>query len=234
MREGTARCGACGRWHVSETTASDARRYRLRDAPRSTWERVSVGFGDLVLGGGFCRMHVVLLGGEPGPGKSTLALQWAASFKSCLYVSAEEPPEQVRERAERVRPALLDVVDVVDAMGGLSIESALSGEPLELIVVDSLPGLVGVGPASDHDALAVLKTLKMHVSRHRSCALVIDHATKSDGFAGRLTLQHEVDATVLIEAEDRSTRRTLHVLKNRSGPPAVEDGDLRHGGFIQS
>jgi len=183
-----------------------------------------------------------MLGGEPGTGKSTLALQWALSFESCLYLAAEESAEQVRDRASRVGDRLLDTVEVVDAMGGTSIDSALAGEPTAFVILDSLPGLVGVGPASDQDALAVLKVLKTHASRYRSCVLVVDHATKADDFAGRLSLQHEVDTTIVVHegVPDRwddqkspsTSTRTLRTRKNRSGPPRTEVGELGHQGFV--
>jgi DNA repair protein RadA/Sms len=230
MKEGLARCEKCGAWHIGSPDGSKSR-VKLRDVKTIERPRIKVGFGNEVLGGGYRIGDSVMIGGKPGTGKSTLALEWAKSFDSCLYICGEEPEDQVRERASRIDESLLDSVEVINAMGGMSIDEALSGTPLQFTVIDSLPGLVGFGAASDADAIALLKAVKIHISTHKTCALVIDHATKTDEFAGLLTFQHEVDATLSLEEGSNMTERILRSFKNRSGPPTTERGILGARGF---
>lgn len=219
MSEGSARCSQCGRWHVA---ACDARRLRVRlaDVETGLVERIAVrSVGAAALGGGYPRGCVTLLGGEPGTGKSTLALQVASAVPSCLYVAAEEAETEIKLRAERLA-LVLPGVELVRAMGGVWIDSALAGPPCELVVLDSLPGLVGVG--NNAGMMETLRALKLHADKNRSHVLVIDHATKDDWFAGRLAIQHDVDATVVLVAEGAQERLLVSV-KNRHGPSGEKE-----------
>lgn len=173
------------------------------------------------MGGGFPLGTTALLGGPPGRGKSTLALGIAAYFPSTLYVATEESPEQVRERADRVlTPEDLQRIIVFAGRGCPNITDALEGaDGSSLVVLDSLPGLVGDVARNADAAVLALRNLKDYAIEHLACVLVIDHATKDDLFAGRLTLQHEVDTTVSLEDhDDEPEGRLLRTVKNRHGP----------------
>lgn len=163
-----------------------------------------------------------MLGGEPGTGKSTLCLQTAGGdVSSCLYIAAEESETDIKARAERLNiPGLTDKVEIFDALGGGWIDAALDGAPCELIILDSLPGMVGIG--NDAGGMQVLRALKQHVTKNRSHAIVIDHATKDDFFAGRLALQHDVDMTLVMYADGKA-ERVIVAIKNRHGPSGVKE-----------
>lgn len=223
LQEGKSRCVGCGAWHVSATSRSSGRRVRLRDVAADAVERVAAqAVGSRAMGGGYPRSCVTLLGGEPGTGKSTFALQLARHFDTCLYIASEESPPAIRERADRLGliPGMLDTLEIVSTADGVWIDTALEGTPCALIILDSLPGLCGVG--ENIQAQVTLKALKKHAVTNHSCVLVTDHATKTDYFAGQLMLQHEVDTTLVMVAES-ATERRLVAVKNRHGASGAEE-----------
>lgn len=176
--------------------------------------------GSIANNGGYPKKCVTLVGGEPGTGKSTMMLNLAAHFQSTLYIAAEESSDEIRTRATRLEvPALMDTVEVVECQGDITIEEALEGPPCELVVLDSLSGLVGDNAAA---SIWTLKKLKHHVTKNGSVGIAIVHATKSDFFAGRLSLQHEVDCTMVFSCTSASGR-ILTTVKNRHGPSGVEE-----------
>lgn len=218
---GASRCPSCRRWNVGSTTSRMRR--RLADVEATTVERIGCdAIGALATGGGYPRGCITMLGGEPGCGKSTLALQIAAHVKSCLYIAAEESEIDIKSRATRLAvPEILERVEIFNALGGAHIDGALeSGPPCELVILDSLPGLVG--DKNDAGGIEVMRTLKRHVAANRSHAVVIDHATKDDFFAGRLTLQHDVDVTLVMYAET-ADERVIVSIKNRHGASGVKE-----------
>lgn len=218
---GSSRCPSCKRWNVGAT--SSRQRRRLADVESTHVERLGrEAIGATATGGGYPLGCISMLGGEPGCGKSTLVLQLASHVKSCLYIASEESEVDVKARAIRIGdPVILDRVEIFNALGGARIDSALeSGSPCELVILDSLPGLVGAG--NDAGGVEVMKALKRHVTVNRSHAVVIDHATKDDFFAGRLTLQHDVDVTLVMYAET-ADERVLVSIKNRHGASGVKE-----------
>ncbi len=218
---GSSRCPSCRRWNVGSTTARNRR--KLREVESTHVERIGCdAIGALATGGGYPRGCITMLGGEPGCGKSTLALQLSGHVVSCLYIASEESEVDVKARATRIAvPEILDRVEIYNALGGAHIDGALeSGSPCELIILDSLPGLVGAN--NDADAIEVMRALKKHVVANRSHAIVIDHATKDDFFAGRLTLQHDVDVTLVMYAET-ADERVIVSIKNRHGASGVKE-----------
>lgn len=227
---GSSRCPSCRRWNVGSTTSRQ--RKRLSDVESTIVERLGLGaMGATAMGGGYPLGCVTLLGGEPGCGKSTLALQLSAHVESCLYIASEESEIDVKARASRIAvPEILDRVEIFSALGGAHIDGALeSGPPCRLVILDSLPGLVGAG--NDAGGAEAIRALKRHVVANRSHAIVIDHATKDDFFAGRLTLQHDVDTTVVMYAET-ADERVIVSIKNRHGASGVKEytilGDRGH------
>lgn len=232
ISQGKARCSSCGAWNMGTASRSIGRRIPLRSAARDSVERLGErAIGSTATNGGYPRRTVTLLGGEPGTGKSTMALQVASCFRRCLYLASEESASEIRARAERIGDEhLLDAVEVIECSGTWP-ESDLEGSDHDLVVLDSLPGLVGIG--NDVAAQEVLKSLKKHVVSLSTCAIVVDHATKSDYFAGRLTLQHEVDCTLVLVCDGASERRLISV-KNRHGPSGREEHlELTEQGYAQ-
>ena len=177
---------------------------------------------DRVLGGGIVPGAVMLLGGEPGIGKSTLLLQLLASWDGpTLYVSAEESAQQVRLRAERldaVRPELW-----LHAETSLPhiLESIEETKP-ELVVIDSIQTVfdpsLGSLPGSVGQVRGCAKRL-VNVAKERDIAIVlVGHVTKDGGLAGPRVLEHVVDTVLQLEGDKHHALRLLRASKHRFGP----------------
>ncbi len=177
---------------------------------------------DRVLGGGIVPGAVMLLGGEPGIGKSTLLLQLLASWAGpTLYVSAEESAQQVRLRAERldaVRPQLW-----LHAETSLPhiLESIEETKP-ELVVIDSIQTVfdpsLGSLPGSVGQVRGCAQRL-VNVAKERDIAIVlVGHVTKDGGLAGPRVLEHVVDTVLQFEGDKHHALRLLRASKHRFGP----------------
>jgi DNA repair protein RadA/Sms len=190
-----------------------------------------------VLGGGLVPGAVVLLAGEPGVGKSTLALEVAArSPGPSLYLTGEETTSQVRRRADRtgaVGPSLF-VAAVRDLDEVMTHVHAVRPT---LVVLDSVqtvsvPGVDGAagGPSQ---VRAVTAALVDAAKRDGTSVLLVGHVTKDGAIAGPRVLEHLVDVVLLFEGDRHSRLRLLRGLKNRFGP-ADEVGclDLEEGGIV--
>lgn len=216
-KAGAASLGAGGR--VVETL-------RVGDVSGSESTRIKTGIAefDFVLGGGIVPGSLVLVGGEPGIGKSTMLLQVAAELEargsSTLYVSGEESPLQVKLRADRLGPAAAQV----SLLGETMLETVLATAENRLpavMVVDSIqtvftgdlegaPGNVG----QVRECAARL----MRFAKDRGVAvLLIGHVTKGGGIAGPKTLEHIVDTVLYFEGESSLDHRVLRATKNRFG-----------------
>jgi len=176
---------------------------------------------DRVLGGGVLPGSLILLGGNPGIGKSTLALQLLHGVeKKSLYVSAEESEEQIAMRARRLNI----MSDHLELSGNTSIESILNHISIikpELVVVDSiqtvysddvdsLPGSAGQIRECTQQLLHTCKMLGVAV-------IIIGHVTKEGVIAGPKMLEHMVDTVLYLEGDDRYDHRILRSVKNRFG-----------------
>lgn len=230
------RCPSCQEWNSFEehriavrvprhggAGAPGSRPVTLADVEVPNVVRGQSGFAELdsVLGGGFVPGSLVLLGGEPGIGKSTLALQVSlARFESVLYVSGEESAAQVKLRAERVGPkSRLKVLAETDVDAVL--EAVLQERP-ELVVVDSVQTMysqevAGVSGGVAQVTGAVQKILSLAKSLHVTF-LLIGHVTKDGYLAGPKTLEHMVDTVLYLEGERFASFRLLRCVKNRFGP----------------
>ena len=193
-------------------------------APRV--ERLCTGIGefDRVLGGGVVPGSLVLIGGAPGIGKSTLTTaalaNLAAAGRKVLYVSGEESAAQVKLRAERLGPHALEVPIVADT-DLEAVLATLDAERPEVCVVDSVqvlydPALTGA-PGSVSQVREVAGRL-MRLAKERGIAtLLVGHVTKEGSLAGPRVLEHLVDCVLSFEGERERTYRTLRALKNRFG-----------------
>jgi DNA repair protein RadA/Sms len=194
------------------------------EAPRV--ERLSTGIGefDRVLGGGLVPGSMVLIGGAPGIGKSTITTAALANLSAAghrvLYVSGEESAAQVRLRAERLGPHALGVPIVADT-DLEAVLATLEQERPDVCVVDSVqvlydPALTGA-PGSVSQVREVAGRL-MRVAKERDIAtLLVGHVTKEGSLAGPRVLEHLVDCVLSFEGERERTYRTLRALKNRFG-----------------
>ncbi len=179
---------------------------------------------DRVLGGGVLPGSVVLLGGEPGIGKSTLLLQalgkLAHGGAACLYVSCEESLDQIKMRAERLGlgDAPLNVSPDTDLEGVLSL--LRRAEPA-VVAVDSIQRLSLAdldSPAGSLKQVSLCATALTEACKRQGCALfLVGHVTKQGYIAGPRALEHLVDTVLYFESEKFQTLRILRAAKNRFG-----------------
>ena len=238
------RCDSCGAWNTIAEEAptsgpaagpvrSISRRGRtvalvplkgeLDEAPR-----VLSGLGELdrVTGGGFVKGSVLLVGGDPGIGKSTLLLQAAAALgrrgHSVVYVSGEEAIAQVRLRAERL--GLLDAE--LSLAAETSVEDILAtleaGPPPALVVADSIQTLwtetIESAPGTVGQLRASTQLLIRYAKRTGAALILVGHVTKEGQIAGPRVVEHMVDGVLYFEGESSHRFRVLRAVKNRFGP----------------
>ncbi len=240
------RCPECGQWnsYVEEVraepvrpapaagTAAAAVPLLIAQTPPGENEerpRLSTGLPglDRVLGGGLVPGSVVLLGGEPGIGKSTLLLQAGRGLArqargvDVLYASAEESVHQVRLRGERlgIHEEHLLVLSETDVLRVLAEAEA---RPPAVLVVDSIQAVhqpeLSSAPGTVSQVRAAAGELTRYAKRRGVPVLLVGHVTKDGSLAGPKSLEHLVDAVVSIEGDRNSARRLLRVTKNRFGP----------------
>ncbi len=189
-------------------------------------ERDSTGIGefDRVLGGGLVKGSLVLLGGEPGIGKSTLLLQVAESLAGrgsrVLYVCGEESPQQVALRARRLG-AKADSLLLLPEVDIAAIESATEELGPDLLIVDSIQtatdGDLG-GAAGSVGQVRACTARLMRVAKDRNVATVIvGHVTKEGAIAGPRVLEHIVDTVLYFEGDRDHAFRVVRAVKNRFG-----------------
>jgi DNA repair protein RadA/Sms len=236
------KCPSCGEWNTLTEEAdavrppgtglarrSSGRVIVLEGLKGSTQEapRFSTGIGELdrVTGGGIVPGSALLIGGEPGIGKSTLLLQLAATLaragRRAVYFSGEEAAAQVRLRAERL--------GLADAPVALACETSLAhilatleaGPPPDLIVVDSIQTLwaesIEAAPGTVSQVRAAAQALIRHAKTVGSALLLVGHVTKDGQIAGPKVIEHMVDTVLYFEGDRAHTYRILRAVKNRFG-----------------
>ncbi len=205
--------------------------------------RLPTGIGELdrVLGGGLVPGSLVLLGGAPGIGKSTLTNMvlghLAGSGRRTLYVSAEESPEQVRLRAERLGPGALAVPIVAETDLDAVLEVLDSHAP-EACVIDSVQTLHAAELSGAPGSVGQVREVAvrvMELAKARGVAtILVGHVTKDGALAGPRVLEHLVDCVLQFEGERERPYRELRALKNRFGS-TNEAGlfEMRQGGLVE-
>jgi DNA repair protein RadA/Sms len=206
-------------------------------------ERIVTGTGELdrVLGGGLVPGSIVLIGGSPGIGKSTLmsaALgRVQGSGRRTLYVSGEESAAQIRLRAERLGAEAL----AVPVLGETSLEVVLASLEVErpdVCVIDSVQTLHSealTGAAGSVGQVREVAARLERFARERGCAVIlVGHVTKDGTLAGPRVLEHAVDCVLQFEGEAQRTYRTLRALKNRFGSTnEIGVFEMRSGGLTE-
>ncbi len=234
-------CPHCGAWntlieqraspgrkrrHASPAAASaSGRLVRLSHVETRQSPRIGSGLDELdrVLGGGFVEGGVILLGGDPGIGKSTLLLQSLAavgSNRSVLYVTGEESPGQVALRAERL--GLLNApVDVLAETRLDAIAEGIAGTKPEVVVVDSIQtiysDLLESAPGSVTQVRECAAQLTRIAKEQGITMVFVGHVTKEGAIAGPRVLEHIVDTVLYFEGEAHSSFRIVRAIKNRFG-----------------
>ncbi len=229
----SGQCAGCGAWNTLveevpdalEVTASapPAELALLADIDALADHAQPTGIGELdrVLGGGLVPGSVTLLGGEPGIGKSTLLLQLLAWWPATgLYISAEERPQQVRLRAERlqaVRPELWLAAET--SLPG--VLDAVERTTPSLVVVDSIQAIADPsGPSAPGSVAQVRGCAQRLVEEAKSrgvAVILVGHVTKDGALAGPRVLEHVVDTVLSFEGDRHHALRLLRAVKHRFG-----------------
>jgi DNA repair protein RadA/Sms len=233
-------CPACHAWntlvesiaespsaHRFQSLAKNAPVRRLADIDASDVPRFTTGVGefDRVLGGGLVAGGVVLIGGDPGIGKSTLLLQAAAALaargRRVVYVSGEEAVAQIRLRAQR-----MGLGDAAVALASeTSVETILAtlqqGPPPDLVIIDSIQTLwtdrVDSAPGTVTQVRTSAQALTRFAKRSGAAVVLVGHVTKDGQIAGPRVVEHMVDAVLYFEGDASHTFRILRGVKNRYG-----------------
>lgn len=235
-RKWAGQCPHCSEWNTLEESAKSSRfeaKKRARSPEllahvRSVEEpRMQTGMEafDRLLGGGLVRGSLMLLGGEPGIGKSTLLLKLASSLslsgKKVLYVCAEESTTQVAMRARRLG-ASVDGLYVFNETDFSAIRTQTLELQPDLVIIDSIQVIYKEGLSGSPGSISQIRELAtefMHLAKGEEIShVLVGHVTKGGEIAGPKVLEHLVDTVVYFEAETKNQYRLLRVIKNRFGP----------------
>ena len=232
------KCPACNSWNtffeqkIEKYTETNKMEKKINNTPKplNTYigqeaNRTSTGFSELdrVLGGGLVKGSLILLGGEPGIGKSTLILQLCEKVKGegkVLYVSGEESAEQIKLRADRLEVKNDDLlflgetdIDVVrDAIGEINPK---------LVIIDSIQTMYSDEISAAAGSVSQVREITSQIMRvcksQQITTVIIGHVTKDGNIAGPRVLEHMVDTVLYLEGERYNTYRILRAVKNRFG-----------------
>ncbi|MFO1318808.1 MAG: DNA repair protein RadA [Burkholderiales bacterium] len=230
-------CPHCSAWNtlvegVAEKSsaryqglAEPSRLHKLADVEAEEAPRRATGIGELdrVLGGGLVRGAVVLLGGDPGIGKSTLLIQAVAAMTaecSAIYVSGEESAQQVALRARRLGLERTDL----DLLAEIQLErilTTLGTRKPDIAVIDSIQTVYSEALQSAPGSVAQVRECAAQLTRHAKSSgtalLLVGHVTKEGALAGPRVLEHIVDCVLYFEGDTHSSFRLVRAIKNRFG-----------------
>ncbi len=229
------KCPQCGEWNsliecrdpAPEATVlpSSNRPVPLKSIEDQARERISTGMSefDRVLGGGLIRQSLVLIGGEPGVGKSTLLIETAAHLARngrVLYVSGEESPGQIRSRLDRLG---LDAGDIqLLTMATVDdVKSAVAEIKPHLLIIDSIQTIGGRENTWSKGSVGTMRQITAELieltKQSDLTTFIVGHITKEGLLAGPKTLEHMVDTVLYFQGDPQSDLRILQAAKNRFG-----------------
>ncbi len=233
------KCPACGNWNTfSEEIEFPVSRYgssalpqskhtpkKLKDIESNDAKRTLSGIKELdrVLGGGIVRGSLVLVGGDPGIGKSTLLLQIShkvSQAKTVLYVSGEESAEQIKLRASRLGIESDNLLILPETELDTILASADGCNP-EIIIIDSIQTIYKNDISSAPGSVTQVREATHHLMRYAKendiTIFIVGHVTKDGNIAGPRVLEHMVDCVLYFEGERTQSYRILRTVKNRFG-----------------
>ncbi|WP_374623651.1 DNA repair protein RadA [Devosia sp.] len=236
------RCEACGEWNTiaeevidsgvgagpkSATAAGRPVQLVPLAGETETAARVVSGISELdrVTGGGFVMGSAVLVGGDPGIGKSTLLLQAAAALvergKRVVYVSGEEAVAQVRLRAQRLGLGDREVLLASETNVEIILATLQNGPAPDLVIIDSIQTLwtdrVDSAPGTVTQVRTSAQALTRFAKKSGAAVVLVGHVTKDGQIAGPRVVEHMVDAVLYFEGDASHTFRILRGVKNRYG-----------------
>ena len=232
-------CSDCGSWNSLhevliekpgkqsklKSFTKNSQPSRLTEIQTETQFRTSTQLDELdrVLGGGLVKGSVVLLGGDPGIGKSTLLLQAMGNLSSqcvCLYITGEESLEQVSLRAKRLQIQTPDMQLMTETCVESIINTCQSIKP-EIVVIDSIQTMftedLGSAPGSVAQVRESAAQLVRYAKATGTTILIVGHVTKEGALAGPRVLEHMVDTVLYFEGDSGNRYRIVRAVKNRYG-----------------
>lgn len=228
------KCPQCGSWNTmtesaqvkvkSAAPAGTAVSQKLSQVVALPQKRVSAGIGELdrVLGGGLIRGMVVLLGGDPGIGKSTLLLQAAdtlAADGTVLYVSGEESAAQIKLRADRL--GMRNDIDILCETDLEQIVDEATNTRCNVLIVDSIQTIFSEDSTGMQGSVSQVRAATARLTRYAKetgvVVFIVGHVTKDGNIAGPRVLEHIVDTVLYFEGDRHEGLRLLRAVKNRFG-----------------
>ena len=250
------KCPACGAWNtffeqkiVESKSTATGKSIKEKASPQvldnvvgKTDTRMDTGIGELnrVLGGGLVNGSLVLLGGEPGIGKSTLILELCDKITGTgkvLYVSGEESAEQVKIRADRLGIKNSNIMFLGETDIDVIEETILAMEP-KLVIIDSIQTMYSEEITSAAGTVSQVREITARIMRvckgHRITTIIIGHVTKDGNIAGPRVLEHMVDTVLYLEGERYFSYRILRSVKNRFGSTnEIGMFEMRNEGMVE-
>jgi len=247
------KCPACNSWNtffeqkvVETKSTATGKAVKERAIPQVLDEvvgknesRIDTGIGELnrVLGGGLVNGSLVLLGGEPGIGKSTLILELCDKITGTgkvLYVSGEESAEQVKLRADRLGIKNNNIMFLGETDIDVIEETILAMNP-KLVIIDSIQTMYSEEITSAAGTVSQVREITSRIMRvskgHQITTIIIGHVTKDGNIAGPRVLEHMVDTVLYLEGERYFSYRILRSVKNRFG--STNEIEMQNEGMIE-
>ena len=232
------KCPACNSWNtfyeqkIEKYTETNKIEKKINNTPKplNTYvgqeaNRTSTGFLELdrVLGGGLVKGSLILLGGEPGIGKSTLILQLCEKVKGegkVLYISGEESAEQIKLRADRLEVKNEDLLFLGETDIDV-VKDAITEIKPKLVIIDSIQTMYSEEITAAAGSVSQVREITSQIMRickaQQITTVIIGHVTKDGNIAGPRVLEHMVDTVLYLEGERYNTYRILRAVKNRFG-----------------
>lgn len=247
------KCPSCQVWETFQQEShqssvkldlkSQSRPQLLKSVDKQDWLRFETHLNefDRLIGGGLVKGQVILIGGEPGVGKSTLLLEIASRLSGegkTLYVSAEESPQQIRLRANRIKGANCDNIYVIDEEKVENIFEIIQSENFKFIFIDSIQVMTSSAAEGTKGSVLSVRSCADYLTQIAKAlgvvVFIVGHVTKSGAIAGPKLLEHIVDSVLYFEGETTSNYRILRSMKNRFGPTGdIAVFDMTSSGLLE-